>query len=146
MISIKELKSNEERQLAYPVMNQLRAHLHEEEYLNLVIEAAEKEGYRQFGLFEGDEIVAVIGFQPMITLYYGKYLWVCDLVTDSKRRSQGYGEILLSHIHELAIADGYEKIALSSGLKRTEAHRFYEEKMHYEKVSYVFKVDVNSAT
>lgn len=69
MISIKELKSNEERQLAYPVMNQLRAHLHEEEYLNLVIEAAEKEGYRQFGLFEGDEIVAVIGFQPNIILW-----------------------------------------------------------------------------
>ncbi|TFB12835.1 GNAT family N-acetyltransferase, partial [Filobacillus milosensis] len=29
--------------------------------------------------------------------------------------------------------------ALSSGLQRTDAHRFYEDRMDYDKVSYVFK-------
>ena len=39
-------------------------------------------------LLDGGEIVAVIGFQPMITLYYGRYIWVCDLVTDENKRSK----------------------------------------------------------
>ena len=30
-------------------------------------------------------------------------------------------------------------VALSSGVQRTDAHRFYEEKAGYEKPSYVFK-------
>jgi hypothetical protein len=33
----------------------------------------------------------------------------------------------------------YESVALSSGLQRTNAHRFYENKMDHNKVSYVFK-------
>ncbi|HHW37295.1 MAG TPA: GNAT family N-acetyltransferase [Bacillales bacterium] len=136
---IKELKSQEEFLQAYPIMNQLRTHLNEETYLDLVKEAQEKEDYRMFALYENGEIVAVVGFQPMITLYYGKFIWVCDLVTDSSKRSKGYGEKLLSHVHEWAQANHYGTVALSSGLQRTDAHRFYEEKMNYDKVGFVFK-------
>ncbi|WAA09135.1 GNAT family N-acetyltransferase [Fervidibacillus albus] len=142
MTKYKELVSEKERLLAFPLINQLRTHLNENDYMSLVKEAVEKEGYRQFGLFEKDEIVAVIGFQPMITLYYGKFIWVCDLVTDSRKRSKGYGEKLLNFLHEYAKKEGYEKIALSSGLQRLDAHRFYEQKMNYVKVSYVFKTDL----
>lgn len=120
-------------------MKQLRTHLNEDTYLELVYEAQEKEGYRMLALFDDAEIVAVVGFQQMITLYYGRFIWVCDLVTDVAKRSCGYGEKLLAHVHEWARTNHYETVALSSGLQRTDAHRFYEEKMNYEKVSYVFK-------
>ncbi len=136
---VKELKTQEEILHAFPVMKQLRTHLNEVTYLDLVKEAQEKEDYHMFALYDNGEIVAVVGFQPMITLYYGKYLWVCDLVTDSTKRSKGHGEKLLSHVHEWAKANHYETVALSSGLQRTEAHRFYEEKMNYDKASFVFK-------
>lgn len=49
------------------------------------------------------------------------------------------GKSLLSFVHEWARNNNFESVALSSGLQRTEAHRFYEEKMAYDKVSYVFK-------
>ncbi|MEQ6378523.1 GNAT family N-acetyltransferase [Bacillaceae bacterium S4-13-56] len=137
-IVIEELVTIEEWKKAFPVMNQLRTHLNETSYTELVKEASQKDGYRLFALFSEDQIVAVIGFIPMITLYNGRFIWVCDLVTDESARSKGYGELLLTHIEELAKKEGYECISLSSGLQRTNVHRFYEEKMDYDKVSYVF--------
>jgi GNAT superfamily N-acetyltransferase len=61
------------------------------------------------------------------------------LVTDSTKRSNGYGEKLLDFVHEWASHHNYQCVALSSGLQRVDAHRFYEAKMGYDKVSYVFK-------
>ena len=138
-IIIEELQSQEEILKAFRVMNQLRTHLDEKAYLDLVTEAKERDMYRLFALYQNGEIVAVTGFKPMITLYYGRFVWVCDLVTDENKRSNRYGERLLSFVHKWAKANGYESVALSSGLSRTDAHRFYEEKMDYDKVSYVFK-------
>lgn len=138
-ITIKELKSTREIIEGFSVIKQLRTHLDENTYLKLVGEAKEKDMYRMFALYEQERIAAVVGFKPMITLYYGRFVWVCDLVTDENIRSKGYGEKLLSYVHDWAKRNGYESVALSSGLKRTDAHRFYEEKMDYNKVSYVFK-------
>ncbi|WP_084405834.1 GNAT family N-acetyltransferase [Alteribacter aurantiacus] len=123
-------------------MSQLRPHLDEQEYLELVGEAQEKDRYVMLALFDSEDMVAVIGFKPMTTLYYGRFIWVCDLVTDQGRRSKGYGEKLLTHVHEWAKSNGYQRVALSSGLQRKEAHRFYEHQMEYEKASYVFKHEI----
>ena len=107
-----------------------------------MLDAQKNDGYRLFALLDDDAIVAVTGFKPMITLYYGRFVWVCDLVTDANKRSHGYGEKLLTYVHEWAKEHKYESVALSSGLQRTVAHRFYEERMNYEKVSYVFKTSL----
>lgn len=137
--TIKELKSKEEILQAYPVMRQLRSHLDEQEYQQLVEEAQKHEGYTMYAIFDEKELAGVIGFQPMITLYYGRFIWVCDLVTDQNKRSKGFGESLLTYVHKWAKENGYAHVALSSGLQRFEVHSFYEEKMGYDKASYVFK-------
>lgn len=138
MIKIKELINAKEWKEAFPVMNQLRIHLDEEQFVELVQEAVEKESYKLVALFDNDKIVAVTGFMPMITLYNGRFIWVCDLVTDSENRSKGYGEVLLNYVHAWAKENGYDMVSLSSGLQRIDAHRFYENKMQYDKVSYVY--------
>ncbi|GGD04064.1 putative N-acetyltransferase YhdJ [Thalassobacillus devorans] len=138
-MTIKELQSDEEILQAFPIMKQLRTHLDKDTYLELVTEAQAKNRYKLFALVESKDIVAVVGFEPMTTLYYGRFVWVCDLVTDSKQRSRGYGDELLKFVEGWAQENGYESVALSSGLKRIDAHRFYEDKMNYDKVSYVFK-------
>lgn len=138
-LTIKEIETREEIIEAFQVMKQLRTHLNESTYLELVLDAQEKNGYKMFTLVDGPNIVAVIGFKPMITLYYGRFVWICDLVSDKKKRSKGYGEKLLTYVHKWAKENNYENVALSSGLQRTDAHRFYENKMNYDKVSYVFK-------
>lgn len=141
-VVIRELQTLEDILEAYPVMWELRTHLSEQSYLDLVKEAREKDSYKIIALYDQDEIVAIVGFKPMITLYYGRFVWVCDLVTSQTRRSKGYGETLLSYVHEWAKSNKYECVALSSGLQREGAHRFYESKMNYNKVSYVFKMDL----
>ncbi|MDX8046254.1 GNAT family N-acetyltransferase [Gracilibacillus sp. S3-1-1] len=140
---IKELTTIKEWTEAFPVMNQLRTHLNLNTYLELLTEAQEKENYKINALYNKGDIVAIIGFMPMTTLYYGRFIWVCDLVTDSAKRSRGYGEQLLTYTYEWAKENGYECVALSSGLQRKEAHRFYEGKMNYKKGSYVFKKNIN---
>ncbi|BDG33476.1 GNAT family N-acetyltransferase [Parageobacillus thermoglucosidasius] len=134
----KELRTKEEILAGFSVMKHLRTHLDENSYLELVLEAQQKEGYRLVALYDHGKMVAIIGFMPMITLYNGRFIWVCDLVTAPSERSKGYGEKLLSYVHQWAEENGYGIVSLSSGLQRVDAHRFYEEKMQYDKVSYVF--------
>lgn len=135
---IKQLKTQQEWLDAFPVMKQLRTHLDEESYLELVEEAVQKEGYQLAALYEENQVAAVVGYQPMITLYNGRAIWVCDLVTDSKYRSKGHGAALLSYVEAWAKENGFGIVSLSSGVKRLDAHRFYEDKMDYDKVSYVY--------
>ena len=136
---IKEMRTKEQWREAFQVMQELRQHLDEKTYLDLVEEAHQKDMYRLFALYDGDELVAVTGFKPMITLYYGRFVWVCDLVTCEQHRSKGYGEKLLTFVENWAVENGYQSVALSSGIQKKEAHRFYKEKMSYDQVSYVFK-------
>ncbi|CAM3912563.1 hypothetical protein GCM10009865_07410 [Aeromicrobium ponti] len=88
---IKELKNQKEWKQAFPLMKHLRTDLDEEGYLELVSEAVEKESYKLAALFENEKMMAVTGFMPMVTLYNGRFIWVCDLVTDPDQRSKDYG-------------------------------------------------------
>ncbi|XXM71137.1 GNAT family N-acetyltransferase [Lysinibacillus sphaericus] len=142
MTVIKELKSETDWLEAYPLMKQLRTHLDRDQYLELVKDSAASDGYQLAALYSKGRIVAVTGFMPMITLYNGRFIWVCDLITDADERSQGHGQELLSYVEKRAKNQGYERISLSSGLQRFDAHRFYEEKMDYQKKSFVFLKDL----
>ena len=132
------LTKKEEWLEAFPVMKQLRTQLDLPSYLNLVEESINKENYQLVALYSEDKMVALCGFMPMITLYNGKFIWVCDLVTDASNRSNGYGVALLTYVEEWAKENDFPIVSLSSGLQRKDAHRFYEEKMDYDKVSFVF--------
>jgi GNAT superfamily N-acetyltransferase len=138
MLKVKQLHSIKEWKEAFPVIKQLRTHLDEESYLALVKEAVEKENYKMAALFDDETIIAVTGYMPMTTLYNGKFIWVCELVTDENHRSKGHGKTLLSYIESWGINHGYNIVSLSSGLQRKDAHRFYMDKMEYNQVSYVF--------
>jgi GNAT superfamily N-acetyltransferase len=120
-------------------MNELRTHLIDiSEYEN-ILEEMRRGGYRMFAVVEDDEYVALAGIAIRTNFYYGRFLYVYDLITSEKVRSRGHGKLLLEHLEELARLDGCQTIALSSGVQRSDAHRFYEDKMGYDRVSYVFK-------
>ncbi|MFB5662578.1 GNAT family N-acetyltransferase [Alteribacillus sp. HJP-4] len=138
-MEIYEMQSDKEIRAAFPLLKQLRTHLDENTYVELVKEAMLEERYHLAVLESDGDLAAAAGFKEMTTLYYGRFVWVCDLVTDETKRSQGYGEKLLHYVHEWAARRGCECVALSSGIQREKAHRFYEDKMNYHKASYVFK-------
>ncbi|SDN31489.1 Acetyltransferase (GNAT) domain-containing protein [Fictibacillus solisalsi] len=138
---VRELSTRVEVKDAFPVMKQLRPHLTEALYLSLY-EEMRTSGYTLLACYDDESIVAVAGFAVLTNLYYGKHVWIYDLVTDEQVRSKGYGEELLSFIESFAAQNNCNCVALSSGTARTDAHRFYEARMGYARVSYVFKKDI----
>lgn len=137
-MKIEELQTQEEWREAFHVMRELRGNLEEQAYLRLLASMV-KEGYRLFALRDSGVIVSLAGIAILTNLSYGRYVWVYDLVTTSSVRSSGYGSRLLKFIEEFAHRENCQVIALSSGLERADAHRFYQKHMDYDKTSYVFK-------
>ncbi|MEH7884339.1 GNAT family N-acetyltransferase [Bacillus sp. JJ1609] len=138
MVNIKELINNEQLLEAYPVMKQLRTDLTEETYFEL-LNQMKKEGYQLFALYDEEKIVSLAGLSWRTNFYNKKHIYIHDLVTDASARSRGYGESLLRYIHNWGKGNGAEFVALESGIQRKDAHRFYEEKLNYDKWCYSFR-------
>ena len=136
--NVVELTCVKQWEEAFPVMKQLRTDLVKETYLELLSEM-KKDGYRLFALYAENQIVALTGLSWRVNFYSKRHVFIYDLVTDVSHRSQGYGEKLLKSIHIWAKENGADYVALESGVHRTEAHRFYEEKLHYDKWCYSFR-------
>jgi GNAT superfamily N-acetyltransferase len=135
---IKQLVTEKEWLEAFDVVSELRTHLNTKSYLDLLLSMM-KDGYKLFALYEKDKIVAVTGIAIRTNFYYGKHVFVYDLVTKTLERSKGNGKKLLSYIHQFAEENDCAVVALESGLVRLDAHRFYESKMGYEKFCFSFK-------
>ncbi len=135
---IQVLTTYEEWIQAFPIMNQLRTELTLESYL-LLLEDMRKDGYTLYALYDNKQIVALAGISWRVNFYSERHIFVYDLVTDAAYRSCGYGEKLLRAIHQWGKENGAHYIALESGVNRNDAHRFYEERLGYEKWCYSFR-------
>lgn len=136
-MKIRELTTDQEFRAAWEVMRELRGHLDEETYMDRVAEM-KPSGYRLVAAEEDGRVVALAGIGREKNLYYGRYMWVYDLITTEAARSKGHGLALLRHVEDLAREEGCDVLALSSALHRTDAHRFYLDKVGMEKRSYTF--------
>jgi GNAT superfamily N-acetyltransferase len=137
-LEVVELTTEEQWREAFPVMHELRTHLDEDGFVELVREMA-PQGYRLLALRGGGTIKALAGIAHLTNLYYGRHIWVYDLITTANARSRGYGEALLGHVERLARELNCDTVALASGLQRLEAHRFYEQRMGYQRTAYTFQ-------
>ncbi|MFF2754415.1 GNAT family N-acetyltransferase [Psychrobacillus sp. NPDC058041] len=133
-MQIKILETNEDWKSAYPLIQQLRPHLSEDRYSELL---------KQMPTYQGWVIVdgtykAFIGFEERLNFYNEKHLFVLDFVTNENERSKGYGESLMNALFKYAKEYHFAYVALESGLERYDAHRFYESKMGFNKWCYSF--------
>jgi N-acetylglutamate synthase-like GNAT family acetyltransferase len=64
-----------------------------------------------------------------------------NMVVDEKVRSKGYGELLIKHAIEAAREAGCYKVSLTSGKRRTDAHRFYD-RLGFKRTHEAFRVDL----
>lgn len=142
MKEIKQLVTKDEWLTVYPLIKQLRTHLDEASFLALTEEMAE-EGYQLLALYHENTAVAVAGIVMKTNYYYGKHIFVYDLVTDMHKRSNGYGEKIMQYVYAYAQENDCKHVALESGLARADAHRFYEKKLGFEKYCYSFKLEVH---
>jgi GNAT superfamily N-acetyltransferase len=120
---IKLATSVVEIEQCFPVMSQLRAHLCADDFVQQV-QTQMTSGY-QLAYIHDQQVVGVAGFNIANNLAWGKYIYVADLVVDSKVRSQGYGESLFTWLIKYAQNHNCQQFHLDSGVQRFAAHRFY---------------------
>lgn len=137
MVEVIEIHRERDLRAAWPVMRDLRPHLDEDSFVQLV-QAMRPDGYRLFALQDDTGVLALAGLAVCTNLYDLRHLWVYDLVTASDRRAEGHGEALLAWVEDFARSEHCGRIALASGVQRLDAHRFYEQRMGYSRVSHVF--------
>lgn len=122
---IRFAESDEEIEICYPVMAQLRPHLAEVDFTAQVKRQAAAYRFRLPYLMANNEVVAVAGIRDGEWLAGGKYLEIEDLVTADGVRSKGYGGELFDWIVGLARSESCEELRLMSNVTRYGAHRFY---------------------
>lgn len=65
-----------------------------------------------------------------------------DVAVSRQYRGQGIGRTMMMHAREQCKQAGCYKLVLSSNLRRTDAHAFYES-LGFEKHGFSFRVDLN---
>lgn len=86
-------------------------------------------------------VKAVAGFRIMEMLLHGRFLYVDDLVTDSRDRSRDHGALLFTWLVRFAEQNNCKRLDLDSGVQRDGAHRFYfQQGMHIS--AYHFAIEI----
>ena len=141
-VKIERAQTKEQIAACHPVMVQLRPQFDCAAFVS-AIERMAHEGYRLIYLADPD-IRAVAGFRKMEMLATGTVLYVDDLVTSEAHRSKGYGKHLLAWLLDEAKKQNCLYLELDSGLKRLDAHRFYE-KNGMSKAAFHFSLPATAA-
>ena len=123
-MKIVTLFSKQQIASCFPFMRQLRTHL-EATAFAAAFGRMRKHGYRLVAIFDPD-LRAVSGYRFWEMLAMGTVLYVDDLVTAPEHRSKGYGGRLLNWLLDEAKKQNCAYLELDSGVKRLDAHRFYE--------------------
>jgi GNAT superfamily N-acetyltransferase len=121
---IRELSDPREIDASFDVMKQLRPHLARDTYV-ATVQSLMQGGYRLAAVFVAGRVEAVAGYRFGASLAWGTFLYVDDLVTDDRARSNGHGKLLLDWLKREAIAHDCRELHLDSGVQRFDAHRFY---------------------
>lgn len=108
----------------FPLLVQLYPDLSKEKY-RIYVQDMLQTGYRQIGCFVEGSCVAVTGFHCTTHLSSGKYLYVDDLITDSKHRGKHYASALLQHVEQEAVRLGCGYIFLDAFVENNPAHKLY---------------------
>jgi GNAT superfamily N-acetyltransferase len=124
LLNIQIAESDEDIRRCFPVMQHLRPHLAEEEFVPRV-RRMHPNGFHLAFLEEDGVVRAVAGYRYLDLLVSGMTLYVDDLVTDPEQRSSGHGAALLTWLKGQAREHGCERLTLDSGVHREAAHRFY---------------------
>jgi GNAT superfamily N-acetyltransferase len=126
-VHIARATNSEQIDACFPVMAQLRPHLHRPAFVALVERLRASTGF-QLVYLEHDGVKAVAGYRVSEWLAGGRYLEIEDLVASDAARSKGYGGLLFDWLVGVAKSEACDHIRLVSRLHRKAAHRFYERK------------------
>lgn len=122
---IRLLNTDEEIKGCLSVLRELRPGLAHADQLLALVREMHAEGVRIVALEHEGEIATVSLFRLRTMLATGRTMYVDDLVTAARFRSQGHGKQMLAWLMDHAREQGCETFSLDSGTFRPEAHAFY---------------------
>ena len=90
------------------------------------IKKQQTDGYQLAYCILESKIACVAGFVITENLDCGQYLYVDDLVSNEAQRSRGAGKAMITWLKQHAREQGCRELHLDSGMRRKDAHRFYD--------------------
>jgi ribosomal protein S18 acetylase RimI-like enzyme len=118
--------SKNELERCYPVMKELRPQLRYEDYLSIYEDSHKADGYEIVAIEDNDQILALMGYRFLTDYVRGRHLYIDDLVTTQKIRSQGLGAELLKLAESIAEKNGCASLRLCTGIENERGVIFYE--------------------
>lgn len=109
----------------YPVMKELRPHLSFEDYISIYEQAHASDGYEIVAIEDKEQILALMGYRFLSDFVRGKHIYVDDLVSTAKARSQGLGAELLKFAESVAEATECRSLRLCTGIENERGIQFY---------------------
>jgi GNAT superfamily N-acetyltransferase len=110
---------------AFDVMRQLRPHLTDAPSFAAQVTAQQAEGYRLLAACDSTGVIGLAGYRTLTNLLYGRFVYVDDLVVDSRLQRGGVGAQLLDAVRQTARETGCAQFVLDTGLHMPLAQRFY---------------------
>ncbi|TEA80083.1 GNAT family N-acetyltransferase [Allopusillimonas ginsengisoli] len=122
---IEHADTERELRACFPIMQQLRPHLRDEEDFMSRLYRMRAEDYRLLAAWQADEPIALAGYRYQENLVYGRFLYVDDLVVAEPLRGSQWGAKLLETVEGFARKAGCARFVLDTGLSNALAQRFY---------------------
>lgn len=119
-------KNKYELERCYPVMKELRPHLSFEDYFSIYEQSHASDGYEIVAIEAEGEILAVMGYRFLSDFVRGQHVYVDDLVSTEKARSQGLGAELLKFAENVALENGCKSLRLCTGIENERGIKFYD--------------------
>jgi GNAT superfamily N-acetyltransferase len=124
-LNIAHAETDDQIAATFEVMQQLRPHLEQAQYVSMIRSLMASDGLRLLALSEENVVRAAASYRVMNMLYCGSLIYIDDLVADERVRSRGYGAKLIAKLKDEGRALGCSEIQLISRVTREQAHRFY---------------------
>ncbi|MGF0033356.1 GNAT family N-acetyltransferase [Bariatricus sp. SGI.154] len=99
-----------------------------------IMQMQEDENYIIFTAVDNEKIIGFIGLQMCLAFEVeGKIMRVIALAVARDFQNQGVGSCLIQKAEDYAKENNVSVISVNSGLKRAQAHQFYEKQSFYKK-------------
>lgn len=120
-------KNRSDLEKCYPVMKELRPHLHLDDYLSIYEAAHRADGFEIVAIEIDNKILAVMGYRILFDYVRGKHVYIDDLVSSESARSKGLGKELLRYAENVAKEQNCTTLRLCTGIDNEGGVKFYEQ-------------------
>ena len=105
-----------------------------EDLKDRILQMQEDKNYVIFTVVDDKKVIGFMGLQMCLAFEIkGKVMRIIALAVARHSQGQGIGSALIQEAEKYANENNISTVLVNSGLKRTEAHRFYEKQSFYKK-------------